>query len=138
MKIEKEPASPNEITGAGLHPGSAALANVQLILCPAHEWFDEIKSQGVSPMKLYILFGQRIERYPGEYAPEALEVMDEYGMEENPEYLDDKMQEFSKTEEFESLAIVPLAVDQSSIMNLLRPSAAEPIPAQVVPEKTKS
>lgn len=89
-------------------------------------------------MKLYILFGQRIERYPGEYAPEALEVMDEYGMEESPEYLDDKMKEFSKTEEFESLAIVPLAVDQSSIMKILRPAAADAIPAQVIPEQTRS
>lgn len=61
-------------------------------------------------MKLYILFGQLIERYPGEYAPEALE----------------------------SLAIVPLAVDQSSIMKILRPAAADAIPAQVVPEQTRS
>ena len=74
-------------------------------------------------MKLYILFGQLIERYPGEYAPEALECMDEYGMEENPEYLDDKMKEFSKTEEFEKI---------------LRPAAADAIPAQVVPEQTRT
>lgn len=51
-------------------------------------------------MKLYIIFGQRIERYPGQYAPEALEVMDEYGMEENGEWLQKKLEEHRKNADF--------------------------------------
>jgi hypothetical protein len=35
-------------------------------------------------MKLHILFGQRKQRYEGEYAPEVLTCWDEYAVEENP------------------------------------------------------
>lgn len=56
-------------------------------------------------MNLYIIFGQRIERYPGEYAPEALEVMDEYGMEENGQWLEEKLEEHRKNTDFLGVSI---------------------------------
>lgn len=85
-------------------------------------------------MKLFVLFGQRVENYPGQYAPEALECIDEFGMEENPDWLEDKMKRARASNEYENLAIIPLEVDQSRIMQFLRPKAIEAIPAQVAPD----
>lgn len=41
-------------------------------------------------MKVYILFGQRYEDYPEQYAPEAIAVADEFTMSDNPEYIAEK------------------------------------------------
>lgn len=57
-------------------------------------------------MILYILFGQRKERYEGEYAPEALEVCDEYTMDENPAWLGEKKAEYEKDSSFVALEVV--------------------------------
>lgn len=51
-------------------------------------------------MNLYVIFGQRREMYPGECAPEALEIMDEYGIEENGEWLQKKLEEHRQNTEF--------------------------------------
>ena len=42
-------------------------------------------------MKLYVVFAQREERYPGQYAPEAIAVADEYTNEDNPEYIKNEL-----------------------------------------------
>ena len=42
-------------------------------------------------MRLYVIFAQRVERYEGEYTPEAMECMDEIGWDENSEWLLDKL-----------------------------------------------
>jgi len=82
-------------------------------------------------MKLHILYAQRNERYPGEYAPEALAVIDENGMSDNPEYMAEKKASAIKTGEFESVVVVTLEVNGVKIMEALRP-AASVIPAEVV------
>lgn len=56
-------------------------------------------------MNLYVIFAQRHEDYPGQHAPEALEVMDEFGYEENPEWLHEKLAEHQKNNELDSVAI---------------------------------
>lgn len=38
-------------------------------------------------MHLYVLFAQRKEGYPGEFGPEALEVVDCYAADDNPEVM---------------------------------------------------
>lgn len=82
-------------------------------------------------MKLHILFGQRKERYPGEYMPEAWDVMDEYGHSDNPEYLDGEKDKLVATGEFESVVVVTVEVNGPKVMELLRP--AKPVfPAQIV------
>lgn len=73
-------------------------------------------------MKLHVLFGQRKERYPGEYMPEALAVMDEFGQSDNPEYLDGEMKKAVANDEFESLVVVVMEVNGAKVMELLRPS----------------
>lgn len=82
-------------------------------------------------MKVHILYAQRNERYPGEYAPEALAVIDENGMSDNPEYMAEKKVAATKTGEFESVVVVTLEVDGAKIMAALRPAVGV-IPAEVV------
>ena len=40
-------------------------------------------------MKIVCLFAQRNEGYPGQYAPELLEAIDEYGDDDNPDYMNE-------------------------------------------------
>ena len=83
-------------------------------------------------MKLYVIFAQRIETYPGEYAPEALTCMTEYDQECNPEYLVNARAEYAGlTHEFERVEVVTLELDKAALMRMLRPSA-EALPATVV------
>lgn len=63
-------------------------------------------------MKLYVIFAQRKERYEGEYAPEALELMDEYGVEENGAWLATKLEEHRKNSDLAAVEIV--AIDLGS------------------------
>lgn len=86
-------------------------------------------------MKLFVLFGQRKESYPGEYAPEALACMDECGMDDNPAYLEGEHQKYKDTNEFESLAVIPFEVDGAKVMEILRPATIRPLAAEVVPGK---
>lgn len=65
-------------------------------------------------MFLYVLFGQRKENYPGQYAPEALEVMDEYAYHENGEWLQEKLLEGEKTGEFAALKIMEINLGSGS------------------------
>lgn len=59
-------------------------------------------------MNVYILFGQRICDYPGQYAPEALELMDEFAYDENAEWLHKKLEAAEKTKEFSALRIIEI------------------------------
>lgn len=72
-------------------------------------------------MKLHILFIQRNESYPGELAPEARIVWDEFAFDENPE-------QFEKECEQELLKlgpgiaahrVIPVNVPQDEIRRLL-------------------
>jgi hypothetical protein len=68
-------------------------------------------------MILRVLFGQRIERYEGEYGPEALACVDEYTDDENPEFFQDRVESITGDlgEEFEGFAIVKIKVDADKI-----------------------
>lgn len=70
-------------------------------------------------MILHVLIAQRKEDYPEQYAPEALEVADEYAMDENPEWMADKVKEFEATNEFIAVKVIELEVDQASLRSLL-------------------
>jgi len=67
-------------------------------------------------MNVYILFGQRkcasSARFP--LAPEALEVMDEFAYEDNAEWLQEKLEAAKKTNEFEALRILEVALGKGS------------------------
>jgi hypothetical protein len=64
-------------------------------------------------VNVFILFGQRNQGYPGQYAPEALEIMDEFAYEENGVWLHDKLAELEKTKEFEGLRIIEINLGAS-------------------------
>ena len=74
-------------------------------------------------MDFLILVGQRKQRYEGEYLPEALEVIDANGNDENPDFLIDKRDEYERTEEFDSLAVVRVRVSGAAITEALYPTS---------------
>jgi hypothetical protein len=76
-------------------------------------------------MILKVIFIQRKCRYPGELAPEAMECMTEYCYDENPEWLDTKLEEYqkeSKENEYVSVKIIDIKVNQDQIANILVPA----------------
>ena len=72
-------------------------------------------------MDFFVLVGHRKETYKGEYAPEALEVIDEIGNDENPYFLTNKMREYRRTKEFDSLAVLRIRVPAKSVTDALYP-----------------
>lgn len=70
-------------------------------------------------MKLYLLFGQRENAYPGEYGPELLDAIDEYTDEDNPDYLNDAYKKHSLSGQFISVIIVSTNVDDGELVKLL-------------------
>lgn len=70
-------------------------------------------------MKLYVIFAKRKCRYHGEYAPEALEVMDEFAMESSPEWFSEKMQTHKANSDFENVVAVVLNVSDQKIDDAL-------------------
>jgi hypothetical protein len=56
-------------------------------------------------MKIYMIWGQRIESYKGQYAPELLAAVDEYGNDENPDFLIRQEKIARKTNEFSSVVV---------------------------------
>jgi hypothetical protein len=69
-------------------------------------------------MKLHILFGQRRH----EDTPEALEIMDEYSLEQNPEWMNEREKEV-RGPDWQMLAVarVTVEVPRSAIMRALFP-----------------
>lgn len=72
-------------------------------------------------MNLHILFIQRAESYPNQYAPEALLVWDEYAMSENPEGFDEACASVLETHGNSIVAhrVIRFSVDQDEIRELL-------------------
>jgi hypothetical protein len=83
-------------------------------------------------MILHVLMGQRKESYPGQYAPEALAIIDEYGHSDNPDYMAAERAKQTATGEFESLAVLDLDVSGPAIMAHLRPKLKAALAANVV------
>ena len=66
-------------------------------------------------MKLYVLFAQRKESYEGEYAPEALECIDDVGNDDNPAWLISKMKDANnEDDEFVSAKIFEIELPKGS------------------------
>jgi hypothetical protein len=86
-------------------------------------------------MDFFILVGQRIERYPGEYSPEALEVIDEIGNIDNPDFLIEKRAEYKASREFDSLAVMRIRVPDEAITAALYPGVS-PIIGDVIVDRS--
>lgn len=82
-------------------------------------------------MKLFVLLGQRIERYPGQYGLEALAVMTEYDTDANPEYLPEQKRRYDGVGEFTKTEIITLSVDEKLVREVLFPVSSTVIPTTV-------
>lgn len=70
-------------------------------------------------MDLLILVGQR----KGEYGPEALEVIDGFGNDENPDFLIERKADAEASKEFDSLAVVRVRIPGAAITEALYPAS---------------
>lgn len=76
-------------------------------------------------MKLYVIFGQRIERYEGECAPEVIDCWDENSAEENPDGYQDAIDKakaltVGKGAEFLSVIVAEVSVNGGLVERALR------------------
>lgn len=74
-------------------------------------------------MKFHIIIGQRKCSYPGQYAPEALDIADECTMDDNPMWIQERYEYHDKSSDFDSLKIMTLEVKDSDIEKILYPEA---------------
>ena len=72
-------------------------------------------------MKLYVLFGLRFQDYDGQYAPEALSVIDEFAHEETDVWIHEQYHKQHATGDFESLRIVEIDFDRDDLDAIFRP-----------------
>lgn len=61
----------------------------------------------------------------GEYAHEALDIADEYTMDENPDWLTGKLEEHRKDETFASVEVLIVRVPDKAIYDALSPKTPE-------------
>lgn len=67
-------------------------------------------------MKLYVLFQQLECSYDGEYAPEPVEVTNEYVMGENPDYMKDKIKEYKDNPMVKSVKLVEVSLCAGDVL----------------------
>lgn len=82
-------------------------------------------------MDFLILVGQRKCRYDGEYAPEALQVIDDIGNSDNPDFMLEEKKKAIATDEFDSVSVLTVRVPDASVTDCLYP-ARRPISGEVV------
>lgn len=82
-------------------------------------------------MNLYVLFGQRICAYPGEYALEALACASEADMDGNPDYIPEEEAKHKASGDFDRLSVITLNVSEAEIRSIMYPENTT-IGAQVV------
>jgi len=73
-------------------------------------------------MKIKMIIAQRKCKYTGEYAPECLEAISEFGYDDSPEYLDDKLIEYRESKEFDSIEMIAISIDNKDIDSALYPN----------------
>lgn len=76
-------------------------------------------------MKLHIIFGQRKCSYDGEFAPEALDIADEFTVDQNPVWLDLRLSEHRKDASFSAVEVLIVRVPSKAVIELLAPKAPE-------------
>ena len=72
-------------------------------------------------MILKVIFGQRHEKYKGQCGPEALDIMDEYGYAENPEWFDKELAKHESNPVFKIVKAVDIEIYDDLIDNILDP-----------------
>lgn len=70
-------------------------------------------------MKIHILFAQRKQTYEGQHAPEVIAAIDESGYNNNPQFLQDMLEDNKNPDIYSSLKIIGINVDMSAIKKIL-------------------
>lgn len=77
-------------------------------------------------MKLYLILGQRNNRYEGEHAPEALDVADEFTYDEDPwTWLNERLEHHRKDSSFASVQVLAVNVPDGAVDAALNPRTPE-------------
>ena len=66
-------------------------------------------------MKLYIVFAQQKCSYEGQYAPEALAIVDEYCHDENPDWIEGELAKASANKGYVSAAIISVNLGDAAV-----------------------
>ena len=82
-------------------------------------------------MTIKCLFAQRIERYPGQFAPELLAAIDEYGNEDNPDYLTDEETKAKNSKDFTIIKRISVSVSDEDFQKVFCPEE-KPIQGTIV------
>jgi len=73
-------------------------------------------------MLLYVIFIQRDEEYEGQIGVEAVDIMDEYSYEDNPDYLNDKLKELQNQPDITKAELIPIEIKEAEITKILFPA----------------
>ena len=65
-------------------------------------------------MKLIVVFAQRAESYPGQYAPEVYAAATEFENDDNPDYIQYQLEAAEKNEEFVAARILEIDLGRGS------------------------
>jgi hypothetical protein len=71
-------------------------------------------------MKLYIIFAQAKCSYEGQYAPEAIHIMDEISYDGNPSWIYEKLEEVRNDAFYEFAEIICIEVPMNKIQEILK------------------
>ncbi len=69
-------------------------------------------------MEIICLFAQRKCQYEGEYAPELLAAIDEYGDDDNPEFIDEAKEKADKDNSFVFSKIMTITVPDKAFNDI--------------------
>lgn len=69
-------------------------------------------------MEIICLFAQRKCRYDGEYAPELLAAIDEYGDDDNHGYIDEAKEKADKDNSFSFSKVITITVPNKEFNNI--------------------
>lgn len=76
-------------------------------------------------MKILMLWGQRLCRYEGEYAPELLEAVSEYADQDNPAILNDALKMYGSSGEFLVVRIIEGSIGDGILEEMLGPAKVD-------------
>jgi hypothetical protein len=76
-------------------------------------------------MKIICLFGQREESYPGQYAPELLDAIDDIGDMDNADYLNEAEEKYKGYGEFTILKRITVLIPEEEFKAAFYPKDVE-------------
>lgn len=85
-------------------------------------------------MDVYLIIGQRKNRYPGEYAPEVITAIDYPTLDEQPDIIQTNLKYWRKTDEFVSVEVIKVNISDDYVDRKLDILPQDTAPSVVIPE----